>query len=114
VEGLERDGQETALTAEGDAFDALASILTPSNETQYWAGVVNTAKKKKERKMAGSKMSFVETVGHLLEENEIVQDHIALILDLEDLAEVFGATLPHRVLSDRENPLECLRPREFR
>ncbi|TRY75069.1 hypothetical protein TCAL_08574 [Tigriopus californicus] len=35
-----------------DSFDALSSILTPMDETQYWADVANSAQKKEERKKA--------------------------------------------------------------
>ena len=35
-----------------DAFDALSSILTPNDETQYWADVANSSTKKDERKKA--------------------------------------------------------------
>jgi hypothetical protein len=48
--------------ADGDAFDALASILTPSDETQYWADVANTSKKKEEREKAGAFWNTLEPV----------------------------------------------------
>ena len=45
-----------------DAFDALASILTPIDETQYWADVSNAAKKKEERDKAGAFWNTLEPV----------------------------------------------------
>jgi hypothetical protein len=37
------------------------------------------------------------------------------VLDFEEMEAVFGPlSLPHRLLTDRENPLEALRPGEFR
>ena len=45
-----------------DAFDALASILTPTDETQYWADVANAAKKKEEREKAGAFWNTLEPV----------------------------------------------------
>jgi hypothetical protein len=62
-----------------------------------------------------NEMSLEESVSNLLEENNVVQDHIQFVLDFQDLEELFGpASLPRRLLTDRENPLECLRPNEFR
>jgi hypothetical protein len=47
--------------------------------------------------------------------NRIVGDHLEFILDLEDDEEEFGLSqLPRRILKDRDNPLESLRPIEFR
>ena len=40
--------------SKGDAFDAMAFILTPSDEAQYWADVANSAKKREEREKASS------------------------------------------------------------
>ena len=33
----------------GDMFDSLALILTPYDETQYWADIANSSKKREER-----------------------------------------------------------------
>jgi hypothetical protein len=60
-------------------------------------------------------MSFEESISNLLEENNVVQDHIQFVLDFQVLEDLLGpASLPRRLLTDRENPLECLRPNEFR
>ena len=45
-----------------DDFDALASILTPIDETQYWADVANATKKKEERDKAGAFWNTLEPV----------------------------------------------------
>ena len=45
-----------------DDFDALASILTPIDETQYWADVANETKKKEERDKAGAFWNTLEPV----------------------------------------------------
>jgi hypothetical protein len=43
------------------------------------------------------------------------QDHINFVLDFEEMQAVFGPlSLPHRLLTDRDNPMESLRPGEFR
>jgi hypothetical protein len=56
-------------------------------------------------------MEFIQSVLALREENEVVSDHIDLILDFEELEEVVGpVSLPHRLLTDRENPLEASNP----
>ena len=44
------------------AFDALLSILTPADETQYWADVANTGKKKDERDKASAFWNVLEPV----------------------------------------------------
>jgi hypothetical protein len=60
-------------------------------------------------------MDFIKEVLALREENEIISDHIELILAFEELQKVVGPiSLPHRLLTDRDNPLEALRPTEFR
>ncbi len=48
----------------GDAFDAMASILTPMDETQYWADVANTAKKKDQREKASAFWNTMEPVAN--------------------------------------------------
>ena len=45
-----------------DDFDALASILTPIDETQYWADVANATKKKEERDKAGAFWNTLQPV----------------------------------------------------
>ena len=47
-----------------DAFDALAAILTPLDETQYWADVANTASKKEERKKASEFWNALEPMSN--------------------------------------------------
>jgi hypothetical protein len=47
-------------------------------------------------------MDFIKEVLALREENEIISDHIELILDFEELQEVVGPiSLPHRLLAFR-------------
>ncbi len=46
----------------GDAYDAIASILTPGDEAQYWADVANSAKKREEREKATSFYQTLEPI----------------------------------------------------
>ncbi len=52
------------LKRDPDEFDqsALASILTPMDETQFWADVANSAKKKEERERAAAFWNLLEPV----------------------------------------------------
>lgn len=49
----------SAVEAE-DADDALATILTPADETQYWADVANSAKRRDEREKASAFWNTLE------------------------------------------------------
>jgi hypothetical protein len=61
-----------------------------------------------------SAMVFCNAISRTQEEERIAQEHINFILDFEEMQAVFGPlSLPHRLLTDRENPLECLRPGQF-
>jgi hypothetical protein len=58
---------------------------------------------------------FCHLISRTEEEERIAQEHINFVLDFEEMEAVFGPlSLPHRLLTDRENPLEALRPGEFR
>jgi hypothetical protein len=49
------------------------------------------------------------------EANRLVADHLEFVLDVEEDEEEFGPSeLPRRILKDCENPLESMRPLEFR
>ena len=48
----------------GDAIDAMASILTPNDETQYWADVANSSRKKEEREKASAFWNTLEPVAN--------------------------------------------------
>jgi hypothetical protein len=49
------------------------------------------------------------------EANRLIADHLEFVLDVEEDEEEFGPSqLPRRILKDRENPLESMRPLEFR
>ena len=47
-----------------DAIDAMASILTPMDETQYWADVANSSKKREEREKASAFWNTLEPVAN--------------------------------------------------
>jgi hypothetical protein len=60
-------------------------------------------------------MSFNRDLLRVSETNRILADHVEFHLDLEEAEAEFGpTTLPRRILKDRENPLESMRPVEFR
>jgi len=71
-----RDPSTTASSSEGKGGgddDALAAILTPSDETQYWADVANTAKKKEERERASAFWTALEPVAKEFNNMEAMQ-----------------------------------------
>jgi hypothetical protein len=60
-------------------------------------------------------MNFTRELMLMSESNRLVADHLELVLDVEEDEEEFGpCQLPRRVMKDRENPLESMRPLEFR
>jgi hypothetical protein len=60
-------------------------------------------------------MTYYRELLHISETNRILADHVEFELDLEEIeAELGPATMPRRILKDRENPLESMRPVEFR
>jgi hypothetical protein len=60
-------------------------------------------------------MSYYRELLRIGETNGILADHVEFELDLEEAEDEFGpATMPRRILKDRENPMESLRPLEFR
>jgi hypothetical protein len=62
-----------------------------------------------------SASDFCFSISRTEEEERIAQEHINFVLDFEEMEAVFGPlSLPHRLLTDRENPLAALRPGEFR
>ena len=58
---LGEKGHQTGSKAE-DTFENTASILTPNDETQYWADVANTASRRDLREMASSFWNTLEPV----------------------------------------------------
>ena len=71
-----------------DAFDALASILTPTDETQYWADVANTASRRDLRDMASSFWNTLEPIAIDFNKIDTVQ-----LADAEDVLETCHNTL---------------------
>jgi hypothetical protein len=60
-------------------------------------------------------MIFTKELMLMSEANRLVADHLEFVLDVEEDEEEFGPSqLPRRILKDRENPLESMRPLEFR
>jgi hypothetical protein len=60
-------------------------------------------------------MNFTKELMLMSEANRLVADHLEFVLDVEEDEEEFGPSqLPRRILKDRENPLESMRPLEFR
>ena len=74
----------------GDAFDALASILTPFDETQYWADTANSARKREERERASAFWDTLEPMAKDFDNIESMQ-----LSDVEDVLETC-----HNVLDD--------------
>ena len=71
-----------------DAFDAMASILTPNDETQYWADVANTANRRDLREMASCFWNTLEPVANEFNRIETLQ-----LQDGEDVLETCHNTL---------------------
>jgi hypothetical protein len=60
-------------------------------------------------------MNFTKELMLMSATNRLVADHLEFVLDLEEDEDEFGPSqLPRRILKDRENPLESMRPLEFR
>jgi hypothetical protein len=60
-------------------------------------------------------MDFTKELMLMSEANRLIGDHLEFVLDIEEDEEQFGPSqLPRRILKDRENPLESMRPLEFR
>jgi hypothetical protein len=60
-------------------------------------------------------MSFYNDIRRSSETVKVLGDHVEFLLDLEEEEARFGpCELPRRILRDRDNPLESLRPLEFR
>jgi hypothetical protein len=61
------------------------------------------------------KMDFTKELMLMSAANRIIGDHLEFVLDLEEDEDEFGpSSLPRRILKDRDNPLESMRPIEFR
>jgi hypothetical protein len=60
-------------------------------------------------------MDFTKELMLMSADNRIIGDHLEFVLDLEEDEDEFGpSSLPRRILKDRDNPLESMRPIEFR
>jgi hypothetical protein len=60
-------------------------------------------------------MDFTKELMLMSKANRLIGDHLEFVLDIEEDEEQFGPSqLPRRILKDRENPLESMRPLEFR
>jgi hypothetical protein len=58
-----------------------------------------------------SVIDFCRAISRTEEQERIAQEHINSVLYFEEMQAIFGPiSLPHRLLTDRENPLESLRP----
>ena len=66
----------------GDMFDSLALILTPFDETQYWADIANSAKRREERDKASAFWNAMQPMAKEFENMETMQ-----LPDVEDILE---------------------------
>ena len=66
----------------GDIIDSLALILTPFDETQYWADLANSSKKKEERDRASSFWNALQPMAKEFDNIESLQ-----LADVEDVLE---------------------------
>ena len=83
------DHNSTKNVSLDDAFDALASILTPIDETQYWADVANTANRRDLREMASSFWNALEPIANDFSRIDTIQQ----LTDVEDVLETCHNTL---------------------
>jgi hypothetical protein len=61
--------------------------------------------------MHSDTFDFCRAISRTEEQERIAQEHINSVLYFEEMQAIFGPiSLPHRLLTDRENPLESLRP----
>ncbi len=70
---LRRSDPSTHQGSKGSEADALASILTPNDESQFWADEANSAKRKDVRQRASAFWTALEPVANEFNKIETVQ-----------------------------------------